>query len=78
MDTIIRAPRGQARRVVKVSDIEIPDLWHISGYLDNEAKACEARDPRQAEVLRKAADDVREVWHLAHDLLENIRTNGKL
>jgi len=79
MDTIIRAPRGEARRVVKVSDVEIPDLWHVAAHLDNDAKDDEAHNRMtRAAALHKAADDVREVWHLAHDLLENVRTDGKL
>lgn len=58
--TITRAPRGTARRVVPISQIQIPDLWHLAAYLK------EKDLPQQSEA-------VLECWHLCHDLLENLR-----
>ena len=56
MDALILAPRGTARKVVLLSEVQVPDLWHIAmmlkekGYLDEHIK-------------------VLETWHLCHDLL---------
>lgn len=57
MKTVTFAKGGTAERTVPIEEIRIPDLWHI-------AKAQENPDD---------AEKVRQVWHMAHDLLKAIR-----
>lgn len=52
---ITRARGGTAERIVPLSKIVIPDLWHVADHL----KAIER--PESAEA-------VLECWHLCHDL----------
>lgn len=47
---------GTMERTVEVSEIIIPDLWHIA--LNQESK--------------EAKDAILEVWHIAHDLKRHI------
>lgn len=64
---VILAPNGAARHEVELSEIEVPDLWHIASALRDEHK------PR-------AANAVLECWHLAQDLiwnLQNLETPGR-
>ena len=51
-DTITLSKGGTNERTVKVSSIDIPDLWHIANDLQN--------------VYSRQA--ILDVWHLAHDL----------
>lgn len=51
---------NQAQRTVPLEEVVIPDLWHIYTWLENAGNKEEA-----AKVL--------ETWHLAHDLLRNIK-----
>ena len=60
-DTITRAKGGTEEREVPVDEIEIPDLWHISLYLD------------ERTGTGNPGPMVRECWHLCHDLLRHIR-----
>jgi len=57
METIVRSKGGTAERTVAVTDIQVPDLWHIAMSINNK----EAR----ARVL--------DCWYLAHDLLRAVR-----
>lgn len=36
MTTLIRAPKGSARREVDLDSVEIPDLWHVAIKLNTE------------------------------------------
>jgi len=58
-DKIIRSPHGEGRREVEISKVYIPDLWGAAARVDN-------------PVDREA---ILETWHLAHDLLDNLRGN---
>ena len=78
MNTIIRSPRGTARRAVKIESIQIPDLWHLAMWLkDNEATVSKAIGHNHLGG-QKWSDAVLETWHLCHDLLDNCRADGKL
>lgn len=55
---IIRAPGGRNRRIVAIEDVKVPDLWHVAEKIGLET-------PMGKDVL--------ECWHLAHDLLANIK-----
>ncbi len=57
---VIRCPRGTDRREVPLDQIQVPDLWHVARYLE-------------AKHEKRAADAVLECWHLAHDLLLNLK-----
>jgi hypothetical protein len=59
IEKIVLSARGSARREVLLSEIQVPDLWEI---------ATRKLNPTD----RKA---VLETWHLAHDLLDNLRGN---
>ena len=56
-------PSGKqvARRTIDVNDIHIPDLWHIAQRLRDEGH-------------EEAADNVLNVWHLAHDARIKLRS----
>jgi len=54
---------GTKERTVPVSEIEIPDMWHISQAV---------RRTQEIALSQKAADLILEVWHLAHDLKKHI------
>jgi hypothetical protein len=58
---VVLAAKGTARRVVRLRDVEIPDLWHI---------ACALRKDRRYGP--SAADAVLACWYLAHDLKRNL------
>lgn len=60
VNTIIRAPRGTRRQEVPIEQVTVPDLWHLAEHLEAEGK-------------HSTAVMVLECWHLAHDLLANLR-----
>lgn len=64
METITR----QNGKVVNVSELTIPDLWHLAMHLRDLAQK-HGGDSWYAV----AAHDVLETWHLAHDLLNVVR-----
>lgn len=66
--TMVRSPDGENRRRVELSTVTVPDLWHIAIAL----KEGRGRNIPQAAQVR-AGDAILEAWHLAHDLLENLR-----
>lgn len=59
MTTITRSKGGTAERTVDSAAIQIPDLWHIAEWLDDNGKEWHGKQ-------------IREAWHLAHDLLRHI------
>jgi len=58
--TIIRSPRGAGRHTVPLNEVQVPDLWHVASYLHDQGHD-------------EASNAVLETWHLAHDLLANLR-----
>ena len=72
MKTVTLAPRGTRRKVEQVDQLHVPDLWHIAMWLQE-------NEPQIHNHLRGQtwSEAILETWHLAHDLLENIR-NPKL
>lgn len=69
-DTIITRGRGgKGQRQVRLSDVEIPDLWHVAQYLTG------LEEPK----ARIAAEKVLECWHLCSDLKRELqaRANGE-
>lgn len=60
MQTIVRAPKGTGRHEIPLSDIQVPDLWHIGWWLKENGKP-------------QAGDAVLECWSLCHDLLANLK-----
>ena len=64
LDEIVRAKGGTAERVVKVDQIEVPDLWFISQFM---------LEKRQSKRMKEMSTAVLECWHLCHDLLKNIK-----
>jgi hypothetical protein len=60
MTTIIRAPKGSLRQEVDLDSVKVPDLWFLFEELHGKG------DVETAEM-------VRECWHLAHDLLLNLK-----
>ena len=57
---VVLAPHGTGRRVVKLSEIVVPDLWHLATRL---RKVGEHAD----------VDAVLETWGLVNDLLHALR-----
>lgn len=65
-DHIVRARDGASRRIEKVGDIKVPDLWHLSESIRESGKG-------RKQQREKAADAVVETWALCHDLLKHIK-----
>jgi hypothetical protein len=66
-DQIVRSKQGTKRHIVKVSEVDIPDLWHVAEKI---------RDAASGEGIRLTPEDAEEVietWALCHDLLEHIK-----
>jgi len=61
---VVLAPRGRARRVVRLRDVVIPDLWQLAQRLRRDKK-----------YGAGAAEAVLAVWTLAHDLRDNLAGN---
>ncbi len=55
MEKITLCKGGAGEEIIKVKDIEIPDLWHIAMWLMK-------RD------MNRESDMVLKTWGLAHDL----------
>ena len=53
---MVRAKGGAAEKVVNISEVVVPDLWHIAMRIEDK------------EDRKKVLD----CWHLCHDLLRNI------
>jgi len=62
LNEIVRSPGGMTRRVVKVDEVEVPDLWHICQLLKE-----------KGQKWQKMSDEIMECWSLCHDLLRNIK-----
>ena len=67
---IVRAPHGTARKVVPLAEVQVPDLWHIYERLVDDAEKT-SNQLRSAYTAQGAM--VLECWHLAIDLLQNLR-----
>ena len=59
---IIRHPEGTERHQVELTDIQVPNLWHIASQL-------------REQHLTNSADTVLECWSLCYDLLWNLRNS---
>lgn len=67
---------GTAEKTVKVSDILIPDLWHIHRRLVGEALKISPATPAgcfEREWRNQEAQAILECWHLAHGLKDHIQ-----
>tara|TARA_Y100000310_G_scaffold104459_1_gene102764 strand:- start:493 stop:729 length:237 start_codon:yes stop_codon:yes gene_type:complete len=56
---ITRAAGGSEERQVPCGQIQIPDLWHLVGWL-------------RRQNMGQRAEEVLEAWHIAHDLQNHI------
>ena len=67
---IIRSPKGIVRRTVNIESVQIPDLWHIAMWLqDNESKI----KIHNHLVGQSLSEAVLETWNLCYDLLINLK-----
>ena len=62
---IIRSKGGSEQREVEVSEIQIPDLWHVAVMLEKEFQ------------MKGAAGQVLECWYLCHDMLRTLQEMEK-
>ena len=60
MKSIIRAPKGTAREIVPLLQVQVPDLWHIYERMVEKGQ-------------EKDAEMVLECWHLCIDLLMTLQ-----
>ena len=67
--TFTRAKGGTAEREEIISQIQVPDLWHIIIGIREGTKVPKAH--RDA-----VADAVYEAWTLAHDMRKHLQSNG--
>ena len=66
MTTITLNKGGTAEKTIDLSGHNIPDLWHIAMWLQEESKT------QDNKALAISADKILETWHLAHDLKRHI------
>ena len=64
MDKIVLAPKGTARQVMPLEEIQVPDMWHLAMALQDD-------DTYQ----KRASEQILECWHLCHDLLAYAKGN---
>jgi len=62
------ARKGEGRREIPLSQVEVPDVWHVAQHLMG------SDDPK----LQSAGEMVREVQRLAYDLLSQLRVDHGL
>ena len=83
MKTVTLAKGGTAERVVKVEEIQIPDLWHLAMFIQDHEDEIYERVGHNHLVLDnllagkpagrpKWSEAILETWHLAHDLRRTI------
>jgi hypothetical protein len=53
-----------------IDGITVPDLWHLVQALEDGTLT------RNKTILAKAAEEVLECWHLAHDMKRHLQSNG--
>jgi hypothetical protein len=63
MGKIIRAPKGTARQVVPLEEIQVPDLWHVAERLQDAGN-------------EQDSEQILDCWHLCIDLLAYARGNS--
>jgi hypothetical protein len=68
--TFTRAKGGTAECEEPINGITVPDLWHLAQALED------GNLTRNKTILAKAAEEVLECWHLAHDMKRHIQSNG--
>jgi len=68
--TFTRSKGGTAEREEIISQIQVPDLWHLYLALKD------GKLTRNKKILAKAAEDVYEAWHLAHDMKRHLQSNS--
>ena len=68
--TFTRSKGGTAEREEPINGITVPDLWHLAQALKD------GKLTRNKTILAKAAEEVLECWHLAHDMKRHLQSNG--
>jgi len=68
MNTITLSKGGTAERTIDVQSINIPDLWHVAEWHEEQAML-----PNVKPWHAMQAKMIKEVWHLAHDMKRHIQ-----
>ena len=68
--TFTRSKGGTAEREEPINGITVPDLWHLAQALKD------GKLTRNKTILAKAAEEVLECWHLAHDMKRHLQSNS--
>ena len=68
--TFTRSKGGTAEREEIISQIQVPDLWHLYMALKD------GQLTRSKKVQAELADMVYETWQLAHDMRKHLQSNG--
>ena len=68
--TFTRSKGGTAEREEPINGITVPDLWHLAQALKD------GKLTRNKTILAKAAEEVLEAWHLAHDMKRHLQSNS--
>jgi hypothetical protein len=68
--TFTRSKGGTAEREEIISQIQVPDLWHLYMALKD------GQLTRSKKVQAELADVVYETWQLAHDMRKHLQSNG--
>ena len=67
--TFTRSKGGTAEREEIISQIQVPDLWHMISHVRDGVTLVPA-------YRTQIADAMLECWHLAHDLKRHAQSNG--
>jgi hypothetical protein len=82
--TITLSPRGAARREVLLTDIQIPDMWHLASVLSQldqhckHIRKCPIAPINRDGWFKRDAQMILETWHLAYDLLDHLKVQHGL
>lgn len=60
---LVRCADGEGRHEVPLESIQIPDVYNLASYLEDQGHGF-------------AGSQVNEIWHLAHDMLNQLKRNA--
>jgi len=72
---------GEKEEVVRLNEIVIKDLWHLAMWMQDLHNAVKAEDESAILNLARrihadsASESMLETWHLAHDMLNELKAS---
>jgi len=72
---ITRSKGGTGERKVELSEVQIPDLWHVAMAFDSASQTGKLQFA--PKYCRYWHDQILECWHLCHDLQRELLERGE-